>query len=164
MTIETERLRQQVAEELDLPPADVTDAVLVKIAEDPAFAHHLELCKSDPDMRRIVLAEAKDSDETSRAALSDAALVALAGTAIARWARSGFARVSQREYQRRLTICRSCEHLSEPPDSVLYRLMSRREKTICGLCGCDVRRKAWLTTEECPDLALGQGGRWRRVG
>jgi hypothetical protein len=159
---ETDLLRRKVAEELGLPRADVTDAVLLRIAEDPSFAHHLELCKSDPDMRRIVLAEAtsNSTSRTSQEQLSDAAVVARASAAVARWALAGFGRVSQREYRRRLAICGTCEHLTDPPDSVLYALMSRRARTICGLCGCDVRRKAWLKSEQCPDRDFGEGGRW----
>jgi hypothetical protein len=88
-------------------------------------------------------------------------LVARAARALASWAVSGFERVSVEEYADRLSICHSCEHLSAPPDLSLYRLMGSHSRTICGLCGCDVRRKASMVSEACPDGTSGRGGRWR---
>jgi hypothetical protein len=160
MTSETELLRTRVASEFGLTLSEVTDALLVKLAEDPTFAYHLALCGSDPDMQRIVLLEVTGRRSDSRVSVADAAVVARAGAAMARWAASGFGRVSQAEHRRRLAICGACEHLTEPPDSVLYALVSGRGKTVCGLCGCDVRKKAWLSTEQCPDRRHGLGGRW----
>jgi uncharacterized protein (DUF2141 family) len=44
-------------------------------------------------------------------------------------------RVSKEEYQTRLTLCYSCEHL---------------KNTQCEICGCYVKKKAKWSTESCP--------------
>jgi hypothetical protein len=87
-------------------------------------------------------------------------LIARAARALASWAASGFERVSVEEYADRLSICHSCEHLSAPPDLSLYKLIGSQSKTVCGLCGCDVRRKASMASEVCPDESAGRSGRW----
>jgi hypothetical protein len=154
------RLSERIAEEFGLPPDQVTDELLVKLGEDPEFVYHLDVCKSDPEMLRILLNEAQPTTPNSRAEPTSIEVVVRAGVALAKWARSGFGRVDRSEYLRRLSICNSCEHLSAAPDSLPYKLVASAEaKSICGLCGCDVRRKAWLATEECPDPSE-KGGRW----
>lgn len=77
-------------------------------------------------------------------------LLAEAAGAFARWARSGFQRVSHEQRERRLRACAGCDHLSAPPNRMLYRLTMARENAVCGRCGCPVARKASLATETCP--------------
>jgi hypothetical protein len=156
-------LKEEIAERFGLSSDQVTDQLLVKLAEDPSFVYHLEVCKADPQMLRIVLGEAEHRASESNAGLrpTSVEIMGKAGIALARWAASGFGRVDPEEYRRRLSICNACEHLSEPPDDLIYRLAPiSKTRSICGLCGCDVRRKAWLITERCPDDVSGEGGRW----
>jgi hypothetical protein len=57
---------------------------------------------------------------------------------------SGFAIVDQAEQERRLAICRACEHY----DSTQGR---------CRICGCVASLKARLASQQCPD----NPPRWR---
>ena len=156
--------KARVAEELAIPLESVTESLLRRIADDPTFLYHLEVCRSDPQMMAIVMAEtdqpSRDKDPIN--ALTNARLLTKAGLALARWSASGFDRVHPEEHARRLRVCYSCEHLSSPANLLVYKLTSRSDsKSICGLCGCDVRRKAWLITETCPDKSKNEGGRWQ---
>lgn len=151
--------RVAIARELGLPVQRVTDRLLQKIATDSLFLHHLILCKDDPELQDILLRETAvivETSESAKVAGSTPELIGRAGIALARWIASGFERVSEDKYVRRMEACNSCEHLSASPDKAIYRLMGGvpEIKAICGLCGCDVRRKAWPVTENCPD------GRW----
>lgn len=156
-------VKERIAAEFGLSLDRVSDALLRKIADDPTFTYHLNICRSDPFMLDILVAEAeREAALTHQVDVSDVQVMTKVAVALARWAVSGFDRVDLDEYQRRVAICSSCEHLSEAPDSLVYKLMPGGSggKSICGLCGCNVRRKAWLSTESCPDGAAGEGGRW----
>jgi hypothetical protein len=158
-----EHLRRRLVDEVGLPPDRVTDDLVVRISEDPLFLHHLDVCGEDPEMLDILLREAGSNATTTHPPPTNKELLKRATISLTRWAASRFSRVSLEEYQRRLSICRSCTHLSTPPtDSPLYRLIgsSPGSRSICGLCGCDVRRKAWLSTESCPDSQENEEGRW----
>jgi hypothetical protein len=158
-----EASRKELANQFGLSSDQVTDALIAKIAEDPLFLQHLDVCKGDAEMLKILLGEVKSTNQVVAPRPNTAELLARAGEAISRWATSGFSRVGVDEYNRRLSICQTCEHLTFPPtNSVVYRLLRTptETKSICGLCGCDVRKKAWLATERCPDAEFGEGGRW----
>jgi len=160
-----------IADTLALPPRLMTEALLAKVAEDPTFVHHLQVCASHPRMLDMLLREvAHESQPTASeesATSSDHAdtpsnleLMGRASRAVARWAASGFSRLSDEDYRKRLSECSTCEHLAHAPNRVLYQVVNpspQNAKTICGLCGCDVRRKARLATEHCPD------GRWSEL-
>lgn len=157
----TKSFRRQVASELMMDVDEVTDLLLAKITDDDEFVYHLHLCKNDPELRALLLREVMASEPTEQASQSNIRLAATAASALARWAVAGFGQVDEAEHARRLAICAGCEHLSYPPAKALYKLVgSQHEKSVCGLCGCDVRRKAWLSTESCPDKTM-EGGRWQ---
>ena len=149
--------RVDLAAQIGLPEEAVTDAVLEKIAEDPVFLHRLKSCKSDPRMLKIVLNEVRESPTPQQSDIPALELVGRATMALARWSASGFQQVDDNSYEQRHAICYACEHLTIPAGNLLlYKLMltNRAAAPTCGLCGCDVRRKARMTTEQCPD------GRW----
>lgn len=158
-----EASRKAIAKEFGLPSDHVTDTLITKIAEDPLFLQHLDVCRGDTGMLKILLREANSTSRIAAVKPNTAELLAHAGVALARWAKSSFSRVGADEYNRRLSICGTCEHLTSPPTkNVVYRLVGTPTDTnsVCGLCGCDVRKKAWLATERCPDTAFGKEGRW----
>jgi hypothetical protein len=161
MTRMENMLKESIAEGFGLSIEQVTDSVLAKMGEDPSFVYHLDVCKNDPEMLAIILEEAEQALPIPQPGLSSIGVMAKAGVAFARWAAAGFGRVEPEEYRRRLSICSSCDHLSEPPDRLIYKMVPTPGRSICGLCGCDVRRKAWLITEKCPDVAWDGDGRWR---
>ncbi|MGW2678956.1 hypothetical protein [Streptomyces sp. NPDC001436] len=150
--VEQERV-QAIAEELDIPVERVTLPLLAKISDDPVFLHHLSMCKGDPQMLNLLLGAETYTETQPEFRTSE--LVSRASVAMARWAASGFGRVPEGTYHDRIATCWACEHLSMPPNSGIYRVARlSQEKSICGLCGCNVRRKAALPSEHCPD------GRW----
>lgn len=69
--------------------------------------------------------------------------VVAAGKAIS----SGIARVGKDEQERRFEICRSCTEWFD----------STKERCRHPQCGCYMRVKTWLATQQCPV------GKWERV-
>ncbi len=143
---------EAIAAQLGLPVSQVTDALLLKIAEDELFLHHLEICRTDERLMTILLRET-DANVASRQGQSTQELLRRASLAVVRWASSGFRKVGQATYDRRLAACTACEHLVAPTGNLVHRLTGAR--SVCNLCGCETRRKAWLPTEACPI------GRWQ---
>ena len=127
---------------------------------DPLFLHHLEICSSDPDMLAILMRECVD-DITPLP--SNTSLARQVGSVLSKWAFRGFKATGKEEYQRRLAACATCPHLEDAPaDRLAYKLIaaSMNPGKICALCGCNIRRKAMVASESCPDLSIGVGGRW----
>ncbi|MER5886159.1 hypothetical protein ABT160_20245 [Streptomyces sp. NPDC001941] len=138
---------------LGIPEEFVTEGLLRSVAEDPLFLHHLQSCKDDPAMLELLLGPGRGPGERT---FGNAELVARAGVALARWARSGFARATDAVRDERLSVCRGCPHLTAADPGAAHRFTGAgRGAGVCGLCGCDVDRKSRLATEECPD------GRWK---
>ncbi|WP_084962899.1 hypothetical protein [Thermoactinospora rubra] len=159
---EIEASRQAIADRLGLPADRITDAILDRIANDPATLHHLAACRHDPQMLDLVLTAVPATGRTPAGAAgehSTAVLLARAGKAVARWAASGFAQAPDEVFRQRRQACLTCEHLGPPPPG-LPSWMTRfgDERTHCGLCGCSVVQKARMATETCPD------GRWGTYG
>ncbi|MFI6497989.1 hypothetical protein [Nonomuraea typhae] len=140
-----------IAAELGLPVSRITDALLLKIAEDELFLHHLEMCRTDERLMSILLRET-EATAASPQGQSTPELLRRASLAVVRWASSGFRKVSQAAYDRRLAACLACEHLVAPTENPVYRFTGAR--SVCNLCGCETRRKARLPAEACPI------GRW----
>jgi hypothetical protein len=64
--------------------------------------------------------------------------------AIVRHASNNFRRVTQEEYNERMSMCGKCDY---------------RDDKICShmKCGCYIARKAWWESENCPD------GKWLKL-
>lgn len=58
-----------------------------------------------------------------------------AGLGVVKWIASGSPVVSSADRDNRLALCKACQHINN----------SR-----CGLCGCFLTVKSWMTTERCP--------------
>ena len=50
--------------------------------------------------------------------------------------------VSTDEWKARLAVCVKCDHFQKATSTT---------QPTCGLCGCIVKAKAWMATEDCPD-------------
>jgi hypothetical protein len=113
---EIEATRRRIVDEVGIPLDCVTDDLVAKIADDPLFLHHLDVCKGDSEMLAILTAETGKSEEgeTAAAPATTPELLARAMLSLSSWAKSRFSRIDGKEYQRRLSICRSCVHLSTP--------------------------------------------------
>jgi hypothetical protein len=160
---EQEAFRQQIAEQLSISPSRLSNALLGRIARDPLFLHHLIICKNNPELVELLFHEAETFQSPSRSKLTNRQLLKRASVAVSHWAATGFRRVSEEEYQRRLSVCASCDHqINAPKDKFLYKLLSTASEhpKICNLCGCMLTKKARLVSEKCPDNSFGPGGRW----
>jgi hypothetical protein len=62
------------------------------------------------------------------------------GKSLIEWAGNKFARVDKEIYNKRLSICRECEHWVENGNAGFGK---------CNKCGCG-RGKLWLHHEQCP--------------
>ena len=62
------------------------------------------------------------------------------GESLVKWAGNRFAKVDQIIYDKRLSVCRGCEHWVEGGNIGLGK---------CKVCGCG-RGKLWLGHEKCP--------------
>lgn len=144
-----ETLRRGYAELLGLE-APISETVLWAIAEDAGYARRLFACRSAPRMMALML----ENPPAPAHVQSAPELIATAATALARWAGAGFAVLSEDEVERRLTTCLACPNLSAPR-SVLQKLagLAAADGRVCGLCGCNVGRKARMVTERCPGAA-----------
>jgi hypothetical protein len=58
-----------------------------------------------------------------------------------KWAKSGFSKVNNKEFKKRLDLCKSCEWW----DSEGFAKTGR-----CMKCGCSTQAKLRLKTEKCP--------------
>jgi hypothetical protein len=57
--------------------------------------------------------------------------------------------VREEVFEARLKACLSCPHIRQTSaDGAAYKLM--KTKAACRLCGCDVEKKARITSEKCP--------------
>ncbi len=68
--------------------------------------------------------------------------------AMVRWARSGFAVVTEEQYQARLSTCQSCEHFTGNADGTFT--------AACRACGCS-GKKLYVSSEACPK------GKWNAI-
>jgi hypothetical protein len=164
LTMDQSKHLVDISNDLGISPEQCTPSLLAKIADDPTFAEHLLSVKNDDFLKEILLREANSYHMETEKFPNAAALISRASRSLARWAGAGFGKVSEDTYKLRLSTCNSCEHLTTPQGAKgFYKAMGIPEgaKTVCGLCGCDVRKKALLPTEKCPDHSANNGnGRW----
>lgn len=159
-----EQLRQQMGEFLQLEHP-VTERAALACVLQPDYARRLLAARGHPAMLAHLLAAAPQVDrrhsrfrfqaEDAPArtdGLSSAQLIADASKSILRWAVSGFAPVDDATYERRLNACAGCEHLTRPDDRLIYKLATAFDasRSVCGLCGCVVAKKARVPHETCP--------------
>lgn len=158
---ELEEFSSDLANELGVPFQELPIKVTEKAAIDPLFLHHLISCKSEKIMLSILYKECDSNTEPLSNLFSNSDLLKSAVSSTIKWLSSGARFVSQEEYEDRINICMDCPNKSSPPSSPLYAILNSRY--ICGLCGCDIERKAKLTTEACPDTQHHEGGRWHKI-
>lgn len=132
----------------------VSSAVLARAREDDHFASHLLISRFDRNLLDMFLNDKKNKPyelyEVPRKR-SNLQLVKKATKALLEWGKAGFDTVSKEIYDKRLSVCNSCEYIKDPPSQLAYKvkLKSESDQRICGACGCSVSRKAWLATETC---------------
>ncbi|MGW2154513.1 hypothetical protein [Nonomuraea sp. NPDC001699] len=129
-------------------PEEVLRAALI----DENYAANLLTCRRHPELLQHLLS----NPPKRQAEMPVHDLVARAGGALVRWARTGFTHVDDETLQRRMAACERCPELRNAPQSpgrrALYTIatLGLDDKSLCGKCGCAVVRKARLTSETCP--------------
>jgi hypothetical protein len=137
---------------------EIPDAVIRRALVDSTFEHRLLVSRNapkflaalfkDPGNARYEVAAAADP---AGAPPSNLQLIGSAAKALAAWSATGFSRVEPDVLERRLAACQACPNLMEPK-RLLQQIAgaARSGASVCGLCGCPVRRKARLPSEACP--------------
>lgn len=145
---------------IGLDPEKFPQELRDKLRDDPGFAYHVSLCSRDPEMMDLIMRPYQ-----KRTDLGSGAMLISAVAAYARWLSDGARTISDEQFLVRTRICSSCPHAVKPGGTVVHRLAAAfGTKQVCGLCGCDIYRKARLPTEKCPDVAFGPEGRWLTGG
>ena len=159
-------LRAVLGLEREVPVAAARRAAL-----DPVYLHRLLVSRSSRPMLERVLADPGNERFATRPPPEDTPspeagepapgarertggeLARKAASAIAGWAKAGFALASLETVERRLAACEACPNLAAAGDQLAYRLLAGggERKSVCSLCGCVVRHKAKLPNESCPD-------------
>jgi hypothetical protein len=165
-----------IAEFLDVTPSDTWDdlrarlgrvlglggpipsAALQRAIDDPEFAHHLLTSRNTPGFLDVLIGSvAKNEIAAPAPHISDAQLVLRATKAFLSWGKSGFTRVDQATYDRRMAACAGCDQLNTvAPERALYKLAGATGANgrSCKACGCVVSRKAAIPGEACPLASL----------
>lgn len=143
--------------------------VLERAWGNETYAFHLVMSRNNPHTLARLLGPHEGAGAAAPAAVasaavapapvppqhSTAALLRKAGGALTRWAASGFATVTDEEFERRFRACEACENLVAAPTTAVYRLALVRasDSRVCAACGCAAARKARLATEHCPSAS-----------
>lgn len=135
--------------------APVEEAVLRAAVEDTTYAHHLLVCRREPEFLSHLLDHPPQPPaQPSMAPKSVASLARAATESMLRWAKTGFTTVTDAVLQGRLEACRACPYLLIPPKEQrrLYALAGADvdRPSVCGHCGCIVSVKARRPDDTCP--------------
>lgn len=165
----TNNMEQQLIEMAAILGLDepVSEEVLLAAVADSTYAHHLLVCRGEPEFMAHLLANPPRIDASKDTeAFSTAALLGKAADSLLRWAKTGFSTVTEAIYQKRLMACNACPNLKTPPKNQqsLYAMAGAdaNEQTVCGQCGCVVTIKARRVSDTCPDSHPNRHGfnRW----
>lgn len=141
---------RQLADILGLE-APVTSAVLIAAVQSEEYARNLLICRRTPAFLDTLLANPVGVPIQGEApAQGTLELMKQASTALVSWSAVGFSVVESEVFEQRLGACVACPNL-RPLDgaaSALHKLMKTRAS--CALCGCDVEKKARMSSEHCP--------------
>ncbi|HYO53709.1 hypothetical protein [Archangium sp.] len=128
---------------------DLPEVLVHRAAADPLFLNALIAHRDDPAALTALLEQTPRS-LPKWAGPPSAVLMLRAAKALVRWGRAGFREVDAETFEQRRDACQRCPHLGSPGRQLAYKLTADRDKSLCGLCGCAIERKARLPTEECP--------------
>lgn len=135
--------------ELDTP---VSPDVLIAAIQSEEYARNLLTCRRTPEFLRTLLDNPVGLRQVTREPTqSSLELLKTASHALARWGRVGFSVVSDDVLQNRLRACLACPNLRSTSSSefAFYKVIKTQAR--CALCGCDVEKKARMSSEHCPD-------------
>ena len=154
-TIEAQTIEEQRAilgRILGLQEA-VSEDVLTAAVADSTYAHNLLVARGRSKYLDYLLSHPPKMDSSDD--FSSGELMRRAGASLFRWARTGFSKVAEDRYRKRLEACHVCPNLRKPSENKkeLYRLTGAdvEKALVCGKCGCVVEEKARRVSDTCPD-------------
>jgi hypothetical protein len=134
--------------ELDEP---VSPEVLISAVQSEEYARNLLICRRTPAFLNTLLANPiRPQPQAQGRDQSAFELMKQASHALARWGTVGFSVVDDEVLEQRLGACLSCPHLrtSQTAAAAVYKVM--KTQASCALCGCNVEKKARMSSERCP--------------
>ena len=91
---------------------------------------------------------------------SNRELISNAAKAMIRWSKVGFTKVDLEILERRENACLSCPNLVDP-EKLIQKIIAiplvsnkigeRTGNHVCDLCGCHIKKKIKVISEDCPD-------------
>jgi hypothetical protein len=148
-------LKNKLIAEFGIPEDKLSNSVIQKCAEDSNFLSDLLVCWRDDFMYELLVRQLP-----SDCHISSTNLLKKSTESAIKWLTNGMRFAPRETYKQRLETCARCQYLSNPSNAIVYKLSGT--KKICGLCGCDVSKKARLLSEACPDSTNGIYGRWEQ--
>jgi|688.fasta_scaffold396707_2 hypothetical protein len=140
------------------------EAFILAISDERYRLHLIDARNYAPIFERLVasassrIASVPNTDLGDDAVNSSFGLLVSFGRALTKWGLEGFSLVDKEKQNRRLSACMCCPHLTDAPQTPLYHLgrvlLVRREddSKVCAKCGCFVKAKVAVPTEQCPVL------------
>jgi len=128
----------------------VSPAVLMSALSSDEYARNLLTCRKEPAFLKILLDNpVRTTPQIEETRKRPVEILKKVSVALAKWGKIGFSTASEDVFEARLRACVGCPHIRQISSSdAAYKLMNTRAK--CGLCGCDVEKKARMSSEECP--------------
>ena len=149
----------------------VSDRAYFRAVNDRTYLHNL-LCSRGTPLLETLLNDTGDyfsdkqpiNHKNTKVNRSPDKLLLRFAKSMIKWGKSGFAKVDEATYNRRLAACSTCNLLSSVPNQFLYKLVKNKHghSGICASCGCIVSKKALIATDTCPEKHPGKPGinRW----
>jgi|GEM_PF-2357364 len=135
----------------------ISDAAYFRAVNDRTYLHNLLCSRGTPFLEALLNNTNPDEQIVSNKDVEvnippDKLLLRFAKSMM-KWGKSGFAKVDEETYNRRLAVCAKCNLLSGVPDQFLYKLVNNKQGNsgVCASCGCVVSKKALLATDTCPE-------------
>lgn len=138
----------------------VSDIVFFAAIHSHSYFHNLMTCKDNPDMLNYLLNNPPLLEKVSNEAenineKTTMQLMAKVAKSMIEWSKTGFSKVDDLTYEKRINVCMNCRFLKDPPEKLAYKFATltkkeRFERKICALCGCIISNKARLPHETCP--------------
>lgn len=137
----------------------VTEAVFLKALNDRTYFHNL-LSSIETPFLEVYLNSANNTRTEKQAAevlpkrdsLKTEKILLGFAKSMLKWGKSGFAKVDEETYNKRLKACAGCSLLTEVSNKGLYKLVDG-SSGMCASCGCVVSKKALLATDTCPEVS-----------
>lgn len=132
----------------------VSPDVLISALRSEEYARNLLTCRGVPDFMNSLL---ENPTCTFTPALAQSAknsdLLKSAAVALVKWSKVGFSVASDEVVEARLRACLACPDLQRRENkAMLYKILGTA--AVCGLCGCDVEKKARMNSERCSGQAF----------